>query len=102
MKEFTRKKKVIVINKMLKLLKVKIGHLQYHLCSKYNEVNNHFGDSGGASMDNMRIEFPELYKEIQKRQQRRKSMFAWKPGNRKIRIKFLKEFKQQFETRRSK
>lgn len=92
MKQFTKKMKITIVDEILKLLEIKKGYLNLHLCSKYNTVLNRTRNK--SSIKKMEIEFPELYKEIMKRRIRRKSMFAWQMGNRKIRIKFLKKFKE--------
>ena len=42
--------------------------------------------------------FPELYKEITKRQFKKWDRFAWNPKSYKVRINFLNKFKQQFKT----
>ena len=98
MKEYTITKKLKIIEKMLTSLKnedSKAYLLLHHLCFRFNQAAGI--TCNGASMDYMEIAFPELFFVIDSRQRKRHSMWAWKQGDAKIRIKFLTEFYKQLK-----
>ena len=94
--ELTKVTKILLIKKMLK----NEIEMEFGLCVLYRDILDipfsctaiGYNAWENVVMRHMEVGFPELYKEIHKRQERRRSGYAWKRYNIKYRVRFLNNF----------
>ena len=101
--ELTISSKRIVLKKLTKIFSNAhlpiINTIFYHMCYHYNEITQ-FSDYTRIPDENrekMRVEFPELAHEIDKRCARRNSLYAWEMRTWRSRHTFLIKFAKQFK-----